>query len=276
MYTFVDLFCGLGSFHQAFAERGWKCVLASDIDPSTHAVYQKNHGMTPRGDIYKIKDEDIPEHDILCAGFPCQAFSHAGKHLGFDDARGVLFLEIIRFVRARKPKILALENVPGLLKHDGGRTFETITNAIRAEGYVVHHTLAKASDYGLPQMRRRVLFLCIRDDIPHDPATVLDFTHRENRDVTMRDLLDRNYEKRYAYTIRCGGRRSPIESKQNWDGYVVDGEVHRLTLDEAKRLQGFPDDFHLSESSTTAWKHLGNTIPVIFSKLIAEKIEMLI
>ena len=92
----------------------------------------------------------------------------------------------------------------------------------------------------------------------------------------MRDLLDRNYEKRYAYTIRCGGRRSPIESKQNWDGYVVDGEVHRLTLDEAKRLQGFPDDFHLSESSTTAWKHLGNTIPVIFSKLIAEKIEMLI
>ena len=112
MHTFVDLFCGLGLFHQAFAERGWKCVLASDIDPSTHAVYQKNHGMTPRGDIYKIKDEDIPEHDILCAGFPCQAFSHAGKHLGFDDARGVLFLEIIRFVRARKPKILALENVP--------------------------------------------------------------------------------------------------------------------------------------------------------------------
>jgi site-specific DNA-cytosine methylase len=89
----------------------------------------------------------------------------------------------------------------------------------------------------------------------------------------MREFLGRNYEKKYAYTIRCGGRRSPIASKQNWDGYMVDGVVHRLTLEEAKKLQGFPDGFHLSECSTTAWKHLGNTIPVVFSKLLADKIE---
>jgi len=270
---FIDLFCGLGSFHQAFAAKGWQCVLASDIDESTHAIYRANHGVTPRGDIYNIKDDDIPEHDILCAGFPCQAFSHAGKHMGFQDSRGVLFLEIIRFVRARKPKILALENVPGLLTHDEGRTFRTIVGAIEGAGYSVHHTIAKASDYGLPQMRRRVLMLCVRNDIACDAETILDFSHRENRNVTMREFLGRNYEKKYAYTIRCGGRRSPIASKQNWDGYMVDGDVHRLTLEEAKKLQGFPDGFHLSECSTTAWKHLGNTIPVVFSELLADKIE---
>jgi len=274
MLTYVDLFCGIGSFHQSFKKKGWRCALACDVDESTHPVYRANHGMTPRGNIYDIRDDEIPEHDVLCAGFPCQAFSSVGKQLGFDDTRGVLFLEVIRFARVRRPKVLALENVRGILSHDGGRTFATIVELIEAEGYTVYHKLLTASDYGIPQMRKRVLFLCVRNDIQHEftADTILDFSANENRDVSMKDYLGRNFEKKYAYTIRCGGRMSPIESRKNWDAYRVDGEVHRLTLDEAKKLQGFPADFQLAAKPTVAWRHLGNTIPTVFTKLLAERI----
>jgi DNA (cytosine-5)-methyltransferase 1 len=276
--TYVDLFCGIGSFHQSFKQKGWECVLACDIDESTHSVYRANHGMTPRRDIYDIRDDEIPEHDVLCAGFPCQAFSRVGKNLGFEDNRGVLFLEVIRFARARRPKILALENVRGILSHDEGRTFATIVELLEAEGYTVHHKLLTASDYGIPQMRKRVIFLCVRNDVQHEFTgdAILDFSAYMNPNVCMKDYLGRNYEKKYAYTIRCGGRRSPIESRKNWEAYWVDGQVHRLTLDEVKKLQGFPDEFRLSEKTAKAWHHLGNTIPTVFTKLLAERIsEML-
>ena len=276
-YKFIDLFCGIGSFHYSFDKMGWKCVLASDIDETVHDVYEKNYSMKPVGDIYDIDPSDIPHYDVLCAGFPCQPFSNAGKHGGFNDERGVLFLEIIRLMEAAKPKIAVLENVSALKSHDKGNTFKIICKKIEEQGYTVHHKVLKCSDYGLPQMRKRIFMVCVRNDITHN-VDIFDLKEYE-KDVTMKEYLGKNFEKKHAYTIRCGGARSPITSKQNWDGYMVDGEVYRLTIQDAKKLQGFDDDFYLSEEKKdkkNTWRYLGNTIPTKFTELIGLKVKAIL
>lgn len=271
---YIDLFCGLGSFHDSFKRKGWECVLASDIDPTVCDIYEKNHGIRPVGDIYEIDPCTIPQYDILCAGFPCQAFSQAGKREGLNDKRGVLFLEIIRLVNTQKPKVLILENVPGLLTHDGGNTFKVISESIKNEGYTIEHKVIKCSNYGIPQMRKRLFMVCVRNDIVHD-VDIFDLKEYE-RDISMKEYLNKNFEKKHAYTIRCGGAKSPITSKHNWDGYWVDGEEYRLTLDDAKKLQGFGEDFVLSSTKKDAWRHLGNTIPTIFTKMMCDKVEAIL
>lgn len=276
-YKFIDLFCGIGSFHYSFDKLGWKCVLASDIDETVHDVYEKNYGMKPVGDIYDINPDNIPHYDVLCAGFPCQPFSNAGKHGGFDDERGILFLEIIRLMKAAKPKVAVLENVSALKSHDKGKTFKIICEKIEEQGYTVHHKVLKCSDYGLPQMRKRIFMVCVRNDITHD-VDIFDLKEYE-KDVTMKEYLGKNFEKKHAYTIRCGGARSPITSKQNWDGYMVDGEVYRLTIQDAKKLQGFDDDFYLSEDKKdkkNTWRYLGNTIPTKFTELMGLKVKAIL
>ena len=214
-HKFVDLFCGIGSFHYSFNKMGWECVLASDNDETVHDVYEKNYGMKPVGDIYDIDTDDIPDYDVLCGGFPCQAFSNAGKHGGFTDERGVLFLEIIRLMEAAKPKVVVLENVSALKTHDKGKTFKTICELIEEQEYTVHHKVLKCSNYGLPQMRKRIFMVCVRNDIKHD-VDIFDLKEYE-KEMTMKEYLGKNFEKKHAYTIRCGGARSPITSRQNWD-----------------------------------------------------------
>jgi DNA (cytosine-5)-methyltransferase 1 len=230
--------------------------------------------MKPCGDIYDIEPNDIPSYDILCAGFPCQPFSNAGKHGGLNEERGVLFLEIIRLVEVNKPKILILENVAGLKSHDGGQTFEIIRKHVKEQGYTIHHKILKCSDYGLPQMRKRLFMVCVRNDIKHD-VDIFDLKEYE-KEMTMSEYLGKNFQKKHAYTIRCGGSKSPITSKQNWDGYIVDGEEYRLTLDDAKKLQGFDENFYLSDSKKNAWRHLGNTIPTRFTEILAYKVQAIL
>ena len=276
-YKFIDLFCGIGSFHYSFDKMGWECVLASDIDETVHGVYEKNYGIKPVGDIYDIDPKDIPEYDVLCGGFPCQPFSNAGKHGGFDDKRGVLFLEIIRLMEAAKPKVVVLENVSALKSHDNGNTFKVIYEKIEEQGYTVHHKVLKCSDYGLPQMRKRIFMVCVRNDIKHN-VDIFDLKEYE-KDVTMKEYMGKNFEKKHAYTIRCGGARSPITSRHNWDGYMVDGEVYRLTIQDAKKLQGFGDDFYLSEDKKdkkSTWRYLGNTIPTRFTEIIGYKVKAIL
>jgi DNA (cytosine-5)-methyltransferase 1 len=255
---------------------GWECVLASDIDETVHGVYEKNYGIKPVGDIYDIDPKDIPEYDVLCGGFPCQPFSNAGKHGGFDDKRGVLFLEIIRLMEAAKPKVVVLENVSALKSHDNGNTFKVICEKIEEQGYTVHHKVLKCSDYGLPQMRKRIFMVCVRNDIKHN-VDIFDLKEYE-KDVTMKEYMGKNFEKKHAYTIRCGGARSPITSRHNWDGYMVDGEVYRLTIQDAKKLQGFGDDFYLCEDKDkkNTWRYLGNTIPTRFTEIIGYKVKAIL
>ena len=274
---YVDLFCGMGSFSYSFRKLGFRCVFACDICAVARANYEHNFGLRPEGDVERVVS--LPAHDVLCAGFPCQPFSHAGRHGGFEDARGTLFFHVMRLVEASRPTYVVLENVPALKTHDGGRTFAVVCDCLRRAGYRVAHAVLTASDYGLPQRRKRLLVLATRDDGETcDDATQddetrdkgegdLDFSAHRAR-VTLSDFFGRAFDRDFAYTIRCGGRASGIGDRHNWDAYRVDGEIHHLTLDEAKRLQGFGDDYVLVGPATRQWKVLGNTIPTVFTHLI--------
>lgn len=165
---YIDLFCGIGGFHQALSDLGGECVYACDIDKHCREVYYENYGMMPDSDITKVNPNDIPDYDILCAGFPCQAFSKAGKRLGFDDpTKGTLFFEVMRIAKATKPKYMLLENVRNLVSHDNGNTWQTIHDSIIEAGYNTPDKPIIFSPHyiGIPQHRERCFILCIRNDI---------------------------------------------------------------------------------------------------------------
>lgn len=163
--TFIDLFAGIGGFHQALNSYGAKCVFASESDKNCQVVYHKNYEILPEGDITKIPENVIPKHDILCAGFPCQAFSISGKQLGFQDTRGTLFFEIARIVKYHYPKILLLENVKNFARHNEGKTLAVIKTVLDDLGYNVFYQVLNASDFGVPQKRERIYILGFRKDL---------------------------------------------------------------------------------------------------------------
>lgn len=165
---FIDLFSGIGGFRIALESLGFNCVFSSDIDKEARKVYKNNFGEEPEGDITKIKSSDIPKHDILCAGFPCQPFSISGKQLGFDDIRGTLFYEIARIVEYHQPNYLFLENVANIVEHDNGKTLKTILEILESINYDVYYSILNASDYGVPQSRKRVYFICIKKDLKYN------------------------------------------------------------------------------------------------------------
>ena len=164
---FIDLFCGIGGFHCALKELGGECVLACDIDENCRKVYEDNWGLKPVSDIKNLKSEDIPDFDVLCGGFPCQAFSHAGKQGGLEDTRGTLFREIARILKDKQPKYYLLENVKNLRGHDGGKTIKIIYAALKEAGYTAYEEPICLSPHqlGVPQHRERVFLLGIRNDI---------------------------------------------------------------------------------------------------------------
>jgi DNA (cytosine-5)-methyltransferase 1 len=167
---FIDLFSGLGGFHKALSELGHKCVFASEIDPALRSTYQTNWGIEPEGDIIKIVENrirDIPKHDILCAGFPCQPFSKAGKQLGRDDERGTLFDEIAKILEYRKPKYFILENVPFIAKHDNEDTWKYMESEFERIGYEVDHNVYSPQDFGIPQHRQRIFIVGARNGLSH-------------------------------------------------------------------------------------------------------------
>lgn len=156
---FIDLFCGIGSFHYSFQKLGWECVMACDIDETARKTYQQNYGLQPLDDIKGIDPKTIPTYDVLCAGFPCQPFSQCGQHKGFDDERGNLFFQVMKFVHHHHPAVIILENVPALLTHDTGRTFTIIREHLENAGYKIDFKILKCSDYGIPQMRKRLFVI---------------------------------------------------------------------------------------------------------------------
>jgi DNA (cytosine-5)-methyltransferase 1 len=271
MTTFIDLFCGIGSFHQSFKNLGFSCVMACDINSDARNTYEKNHTIKPLSDIIDINPEDIEPYDILCAGFPCQPFSQCGKQKGFDDPRGTMFFQVMKFVKANRPKFIILENVQSLLSHDKGKSFEKIKNELIDNDYTVHHKVLLCSDYGIPQMRKRLFIIGVRSDLSENSDKILNFD-RFRSNVSLSQFLNKQFEKRTAYTIRCGGKNSPINDKHNWDGYIVNGEEYRLTIDDCLKLQGFDSTFILCGSKTAQWKQLGNTIPTVFTEMIAKNI----
>lgn len=167
-FRFIDLFCGIGGFHQAMKSLGGECVFACDIDEDCRKTYQANYGLTPIGDITKVDATDIPAHDVLCGGFPCQAFSKAGNRLGFDDStKGTLFFDICRILEFHHPQYALLENVRNLASHDHGKTWSVIHDRLEALGYnLLPEPVIFSPHYiGIPQHRERVFIMCVRKDV---------------------------------------------------------------------------------------------------------------
>ena len=230
-FTFIDLFAGIGGFHEAAKELGGHCVFASEIDKFAQQTYEANHGMKPQGDITKIDAKHIPDHDILFAGFPCQAFSVAGKRLGFEDTRGTLFFEIARILKEKQPKMFLLENVKGLKNHNDGKTLEVILTTLKDLGYEVHYTVLNARDYGVPQNRERIFFVGFKE-----PRA---FAWPEKKPkIILSEYFGGYWHKDIANTVRSSGRGSGIDDKHNWDSYLVhDCKKHLLTEKAINRME---------------------------------------
>lgn len=169
--TFADLFAGIGGFRVALEARGLRCVFSCEIDEHARRVYQANFQEVPEGDVTRIEAREIPTHDVLCAGFPCQAFSLSGNRKGMSEPRGQLFFEIVRIAKHHRPQVLLLENVPNIRGIDGGKVMRTIRDSLKRIGYVMHADLLDASQFGIPQKRVRVYFVCLREDASLSYAT---------------------------------------------------------------------------------------------------------
>ncbi len=275
-FKFIDLFAGIGGFHMALSSLGGTCVFASEMDKYARETYSANHSIDPlqfNDDIRKIAPDAIPDHDVLCAGFPCQPFSQAGQKQGFSDGRdserGNLFFCIVDILEAKRPKAFILENVRHLVKHDEGRTFAIIMQLLRDIGYYIEYKVLKASDFNVPQHRARVFIvgfdqqkLTKNDPFQFPPALPLT--------QSMSDIFNAPCDKKIGFTLRVGGKGSKIDDRRNWEFYRVNGEVRRLGLPEAKKMMTFPEDFIFPVSTSQAMKQLGNSVCVDVVKAVAK------
>ena len=266
-FTFADLFAGIGGFHLALEEAGGECVFASEWDSNARLTYELNFSKSSptlftsgnfMGDITQVDKSAIPDFDVLAAGFPCQPFSQAGRKKGFQDTRGTLFFDIAEILSQKRPKAFFLENVRHLISHDEGNTIKTIERVLTEDlGYSYQQFTVKASDHGLPQHRPRVFMIGFRDG-----TSMIDKPEPRELQFTMSDVFEGHVDKKIGYTLRVGGKASGINDRRNWDSYLVDDEVKRLTREEGKRMQGFPDDFEFPVSESEAMKQLGNSVAV--------------
>lgn len=190
-YKFIDLFAGIGGFHYALSSLGAKCVFASEWDKHAAETYEINFGLKPKGDITLIPETEIPNHDILCGGFPCQAFSVSGKQKGFEDTRGTLFFDIARIINLHKPKTLFLENVKNLAKHDEGKTLKTIITTLENLDYTVFYKVFNTSTFGLPQNRERVYIVAFHNKLN---SSNFKFPNPTNDKVCLENILENEPE----------------------------------------------------------------------------------
>ena len=292
-FTFIDLFAGIGGFHVAAKQLGGKCVFASEIDPYAQEAYRVNHNIKPYGDITSIATNEIPKHDVLLAGFPCQPFSIIGNRLGFDDIRGTLFFDIVRIIKSKRPKIFVLENVKQLSTHNKGKTLATIVNKVESQGYKVYWKVLNALDFGLPQKRERTIFVGFKDN-----RIDFDFLLKTKR-KELSEILENEEDidsKYFASDTIVRKRKSMHKSKykqaiwhENKSGNIssypyscalragasynyllVNGE-RRLTSREQLRLQGFPDSFKIVCNDAQTRKQAGNAVPVPMIKEVLKK-----
>ena len=283
---FIDLFCGIGGFHAATVSFGYECVFASDIDAECRKAYSHNYGLVPRGDIHAIVDKStIPDHELLCAGFPCQPFSIIGHRKGFDDIRGTLFFQIVEVLKAKRPPTFLLENVKQLVGHDGGRTLRQIMNVLDDIGYHAAYKVLNALDFGIPQKRERVLIVgfSVEDafhrfkwpsggfpmrplsDILEDDPDPKHFASKRIR-ASRKERHKSRYKPGIWHENKSGNITSypyscALRAGASHNYLLVDGE-RRLTAREMLRLQGFPDSFDIVCSESQTRKQVGNSVPV--------------
>ena len=281
--TFADMFCGIGGFHAAAAQLGMRCAFACDIDREARRAYESNFGVEPLGDITAIAPEDIPDHDLLMAGFPCQPFSIIGDMRGFEDTRGTLFFDLASVIAVKRPPALLLENVRQLSTHDRGRTLGRILEVLRDLGYGVQWKVLNALDFGLPQKRERTIIVATLDSFerfpwPGEPVTMRplseiletqpDARHyasehirRKRRAAHRSDITPALWHENKAGNISSHPWACALRAGASYNYLLVDGE-RRLTPREMLRLQGFPDEFKIVCNYSQTRKQAGNAIPV--------------
>ncbi len=306
--TFIDLFAGIGGFRIALESLGLRCVFSSEWDKHAQNTYYENFGEIPSGDITKLKEADIPAHDILCAGFPCQAFSISGKRRGFEDARGTLFFDIARITKYHRPKVLLLENVKNFERHDGGKTLKTVLEILNKVGYYAFYKVLNASHYGVPTSRERIYIACFRKDLGMPNFSFPEPTFEK---VYLKDFLEKDAEfskfeikrkdikiaKNHIQTpslnpiqigtINNGGQGERIYSANGHaitlsahgggaaaktGAYLVDGKIRKLTPRECARVMGFPDSFKVPVSDSQAYKQFGNSVAIPVIRRTAQQI----
>ncbi|CAI8056434.1 Modification methylase NgoBI [Geodia barretti] len=201
-FNFIDLFAGIGGIRIPFEKLGGTCVFSSEWDKHAQQTYTHNFGETPAGDITKIDEADIPDHDVLLAGFPCQPFSIIGDKQGFEDTRGTLFFDIARILKQKQPSAFLLENVKQLLTHDKGQTFAVIQAQLSRLGYTTYHKVLNALDFGLPQKRERIFIIGFREPIALSSRSLLAYTNRSRRFWSLTKMLNPIYLHRNASNSR--------------------------------------------------------------------------
>ena len=295
---FIDLFCGIGAFRVALNNIAkelnctTECVFSSDIDQNCQKSYFANFNELPFGDITKISIDQIPEHNLLFAGFPCQPFSIIGNGKGFEDTRGTLFFTIAQILKIKRPKAFVLENVKQLVSHRNGHTFTRIIETLKSLGYFVDYKILNALDYGLPQKRERVFIVGYEKNITFSwPQKILKYKSLEQ-------ILEKNVDEKYyaSQTIQEKRRLKHTSQYQpaiwhenkagnissypyscalragaSYNYLLVDG-VRRLTPREMLRLQGFPDKYKIVVNDGQIRKQAGNSLPVNAAEAVLRKL----
>lgn len=299
---FIDLFAGIGGIRLPFDELGYECVFSSEWDKAAATTYHANFGEWPSGDITKIDTADIPSHDLLLGGFPCQAFSIMGKMKGFDDMRGTMFFEIARIIQYHKPRVIMLENVRQLTTHDKGKTFTTILETLDQLGYHVKWQVLNALDFGLPQKRERVIIVGFRDeglieqfdfrfkkkkyDLSEilEPDSQVDATlfaseqivaKRKARTEGKKVFYPSIWHENKAGNISVLDYSCALRTGASYNYLLVNG-IRRPSSRELLRLQGFPDTYKIVVSHSEIRKQTGNSVPVPMIRCIANKINKIL
>lgn len=292
-YKIIDLFAGIGGirlgFEKVFKDQA-SFVFSSEIDKYAQITYNSNFNEVPYGDITQIKEEDIPPHDIILAGFPCQAFSIAGHRKGFEDTRGTLFFDVARIAKYHKPKLIFLENVKGFINHNNGNTFKVIKKTLEDMGYKVFADVLNAKNFGIPQNRERIYIIAFLD---HDKSINFNKIKMNKKKSKLGDILENYVNEEFTISDKLWEghqrRKKEHQLKGNGFGYSIFNESseytstisaryykdgseilieqknknpRKLTPREAARLQGFPDSFKIPVSNTQAYKQFGNSVSV--------------
>lgn len=298
---FIDLFSGIGGIRKAFEDENYQCVFSSEWDQFAVKTYEANYNETPFGDITKVDENDVPNHDVLLAGFPCQPFSNIGKREGFGhETQGTLFFDVLRILEAKQPKMFLLENVKGLLNNDKGRTFQIIIKSLQELGYSVFYDVLDAQNFGVPQRRERVIIVGFHPELEVDEfelpqgddslkVSVKDILENDPDGYTISKHLQENYLfKKDDGKPQIVNQKSDIQVNtlvasyhkiQRLTGTFVEGGETGLRLLselECKRLMGFPDDFIIPVSRTQMYRQLGNSVAVPMVKAVADEMKKVI
>lgn len=288
-FTFIDLFAGIGGIRIAFERVGGRCVFTSEWDESCQIMYKTNFGDNPHGDITRVVAKEVPDHDILTGGFPCQSFSIIGNKLGFADTRGTLFFDVERILKEKQPKAFLLENVKQLVSHDSGRTFKIILEKLENLGYFVHYKILNGLNFGVPQKRERIMLVGFKQDYPFEfpvngaeTKTLVDILEPNHR-IDKKHFLSDYFRKKLEAKLKEQNKRityRPVVLHENKGGNLgmhryscalrangshnyltVNGE-RRFTPREMLRLQGFPDTFKIVVPDAQARKQAGNSVVI--------------